>query len=100
MESSSTYLCTICQEEGVSNSASTWCPECEKWFCADCNKNHGSSKFTKLHEIISAQNYVLLPLSILKISNRCVEHQEDLIYFCSFHGMPFCIRCANEKHKE
>ena len=100
MESSSTYLCTICQEEGVSNSASTWCPECVKWFCADCNKNHGSSKFTKLHEIISAQNYVLLPLSILKISNRCVEHQEDLIYFCSFHGTPFCIRCANEKHKE
>lgn len=100
MEPSSNYFCTLCQEKGASKTACTWCPECEKWFCADCSKNHGSSKFTKLHEIISAQNYVLLPLSILKISNKCVEHQEDLIFFCLFHGTPFCIRCANERHKE
>ncbi|CAG2254036.1 TIF1G [Mytilus edulis] len=40
MASSVKHLCTICHDDGISNSAVTWCTECEVFFCRDCEKHH------------------------------------------------------------
>ncbi|XP_063426336.1 uncharacterized protein LOC134710084 [Mytilus trossulus] len=100
MASSVMSLCTICHDEGISNSAVTWCTECEVFFCEDCEKPHSKSRLSKNHKTMSAEDYQKLPTFMQEISSQCRDHKKKFELYCSFHACPCCVQCITDKHKK
>ncbi|CAG2230094.1 unnamed protein product [Mytilus edulis] len=78
MASSVKQLCTICNDDGISNSAVTWCTECEVFFCGDCDKTHSKSHLSKNHKTMSAEDYQKLPTFMQEISSQCRDHKKNV----------------------
>ena len=74
MATSSDVLCSICEEQHTIKHAANWCPECEEGLCLECLRHHTVSKYTKLHEAISIENYHKIPQSVSQIVQHCTEH--------------------------
>ncbi|VDI72070.1 Hypothetical predicted protein [Mytilus galloprovincialis] len=100
MASSVKQLCTICHDDGTSNSAVTWCTECEVFFCGDCEKPHSTSRLSKNHKTMSADDYQKLPTFMQEISSQCRDHKKMFELYCSFHACPCCVQCVTDKHKK
>ncbi|XP_076099800.1 uncharacterized protein LOC143069178 [Mytilus galloprovincialis] len=98
MASSVKQLCTICNDDGISNSAVIWCTECEVLFCADCEKPHSKSHLSKNHKTMSADDYQKLPKFMQEISSQCQDHKKKFELYCSFHACPCCVQCVTDKH--
>ncbi|VDI38947.1 Hypothetical predicted protein [Mytilus galloprovincialis] len=99
MASSVKQLCTICNDDGISNSAVTWCTECEVLFCGDCEKPHSKSRLSNNHKTMSADDYQKLPTFMQEISSQCQDHKKKFELYCSFHACPCCVQCVTDKHK-
>ncbi|CAG2230092.1 unnamed protein product [Mytilus edulis] len=99
MASSVKQLCTICNDDGISNSAVIWCTECEVLFCGDCEKPHSKSRLSKNHKTMSADDYQKLPTFMQEISSQCQDHKKKFELYCSFHACPCCVQCVTDKHK-
>ncbi|XP_063426839.1 uncharacterized protein LOC134710414 [Mytilus trossulus] len=99
MASSVKYLCTICHDDGISNTAVTCCTECEVFFCGDCDKTHSKSGLSKHHKTMSADNYKKLPTFMQDISSQCRDHKEKFELYCTYHACPCCVQCITDKHK-
>ncbi|CAG2254039.1 unnamed protein product [Mytilus edulis] len=100
MASSVNHLCTICHDDGISNSAVTWCTECEVFFCGDCEKPHSKSRLSKNHKTMSAEDYKKLPTFMQEISSQCRDHKKKYELYCTFHACPCCVQCVTDKHKK
>ncbi|XP_052106593.1 uncharacterized protein LOC127739063 [Mytilus californianus] len=100
MASSVNQLCTICHDDGISNSAVTWCTECEVLFCGDCEKPHSKSRLSKNHKTMSAVDYQKLPTFMQEISSQCRDHNKKFELYCSFHACPCCVQCVTDKHQK
>ncbi|XP_063426842.1 uncharacterized protein LOC134710417 [Mytilus trossulus] len=100
MASSVKHFCTICEYDGISNTAVTWCTECEVFFCGDCEKTHSKSGLSKHHKTMSADNYKKLPTFMQQISSQCRDHNTMIEFYCSFHACPCCVECVTDKHKK
>ncbi|XP_063426124.1 uncharacterized protein LOC134709932 [Mytilus trossulus] len=100
MASSVKPLCTICHDDGISNSAVTWCTECEVFFCEDCEKHHSKFRQSKNHKTMSAEDYQKLPTFVQEISSQCREHKKKFELYCAFHACPCCVQCITDKHKK
>ncbi|CAG2188696.1 unnamed protein product [Mytilus edulis] len=74
MATSTSFICSLCQEDDETNTAVTWCPECEVFLCSECQKHHGRSKMSKHHQVMSVHDYQNLPKSMLNIKNNCEDH--------------------------
>ncbi|XP_071161527.1 uncharacterized protein [Mytilus edulis] len=94
------HLCTICHDDGISNSAVTWCTECKVFFCGDCEKPHSKSRLSKDHTTMSAEDYQKLPTFIQEISSQCKDHSKKFELYCSFHACPCCVQCTTDKHQK
>ncbi|XP_052058529.1 uncharacterized protein LOC127698867 [Mytilus californianus] len=92
-------VCTLCQDEAVSNQAVTWCTECEIFFCMDCDKHHKKSPSSKYHKIMSTEEYHKLPAFMQEISSQCQEHNKKFELYCSFHACPCCVQCVTKHQK-
>ncbi|XP_063418728.1 E3 ubiquitin-protein ligase TRIM71-like [Mytilus trossulus] len=100
MASSANDLCKICHDDGISNSAVTWCTECEVFFCENCQKPHSKSRLSKNHKTMSAEDYNKLPAFIQKISIQCKDHNKKFELYCSSHACPCCVQCITDKHQK
>ncbi|VDI71199.1 Hypothetical predicted protein [Mytilus galloprovincialis] len=100
MASSVNHVCTICQDDRVSNEAVTWCSECEVFFCEYCGKPHGRSRLSKNHRTMSVRDYQKLPSLMQKISSQCKDHKKKFELYCSFHACPCCVQCITDKHQK
>ncbi|XP_076100178.1 uncharacterized protein LOC143069433 [Mytilus galloprovincialis] len=100
MASSVQQLCTICHDEGISNSAVTWCTDCEFFFCGDCETPHSKSHLSKHHKTMSAEDYQKLPTFMQEISSQCRDHKKKFELYCSFHACPCCVQCVTDKHQK
>ncbi|VDI26573.1 Hypothetical predicted protein [Mytilus galloprovincialis] len=98
MATSTSFICSLCQEDDETNTAVTWCPECEVFLCSECQKHHGRSKMSKHHQVMSVHDYQNLPKSMLNIKNNCEDHDLRYELFCSFHDFACCIKCIKDKH--
>ncbi|XP_071161846.1 tripartite motif-containing protein 2-like [Mytilus edulis] len=98
MASSVQKLCTICHDDGISNSAVTWCTDCEFFFCGECDKTHSKSHLSKHHKTMSAEDYQKLPTFMKEISSQCRDHKKKYELYCSFHACPCCVQCVTDKH--
>ncbi|XP_071160743.1 uncharacterized protein [Mytilus edulis] len=100
MASSVKHFCTICEYDGISNTAVIWCTECEVFFCGDCEKTHSKSGLSKHHKTMSADNYKKLPTFMQQISSQCRDHNTMIGFYCSFHACPCYVECVTDKHKK
>ncbi|XP_063425599.1 uncharacterized protein LOC134709360 [Mytilus trossulus] len=100
MASSVQKLCTICHDDGISNSAITWCTDCEFFFCGECDKTHSKSHLSKHHKTMSSEDYLKLPTFMQEISSQCRDHKKKFELYCSFHACPCCVQCITDKHKK
>lgn len=100
MESTSTDVCTLCTEDGISNYAVQWCTECEVFLCTDCERHHKRSKASKEHSTMSTVDYHKLPKSIRETSNRCKDHDKKYELYCSTHACPCCVQCITDTHQK
>ncbi|XP_063418730.1 E3 ubiquitin-protein ligase Midline-1-like [Mytilus trossulus] len=100
MASSVKQFCTICYDDGISNSAVTWCTECEIFFCEPCQKPHGKSRLSKNHKTMSVENYQKIPTFIQEISSQCKDHSKKFELYCSYHACPCCVQCTTDKHQK
>ncbi|CAC5393967.1 unnamed protein product [Mytilus coruscus] len=100
MASSVKHLCTICHDDGISQSAVTWCTECEVFFCGDCEKLHRKSRLSKNHNTMSDEDYQKLPTFMQEISSQCRDHKMKFELYCFFHTCLCCVQCVTEKHKK
>ncbi|CAG2230093.1 unnamed protein product [Mytilus edulis] len=100
MASSVKQLCTICHDDGICNSAVTWCTDCEVLFCGDCKKTHTKSHLSKNHKTMSVDDYQKLPTFMQEISSHCQDHKKKFELYCSFHACPCCVQCVTDKHKK
>ncbi|CAG2249915.1 TRIM9_67 [Mytilus edulis] len=98
MASSAMYVCTICQDDGISNVADTWCTECEVFYCGDCEKPHRKSRMSKNHKTMSVEDYQKLPAFMQEISSQCKYHEKLYELYCSVHACPCCVQCTTDKH--
>ncbi|XP_063426143.1 E3 ubiquitin-protein ligase TRIM71-like [Mytilus trossulus] len=100
MASSFKQFCTICNDDGISNRAVTWCTECEVLFCGDCEKHHNKSRLSKNHKIMSAKDYQKLPALMQEISCQCRDHNKKFELYCSVHACACCVQCITDKHQK
>lgn len=100
MASSCNDICTPCQDnDGDVRQAVTRCTECEVFLCLECEFHHRKLPLSKLHKVMSTEDYHTLPTFIKKISNQCIYHNQKFELYCSFHGCPCCIQCFSEHQK-
>lgn len=97
MTSTSIYICSICTDE---EHAITWCTNCEKFLCTDCEKHHQRSKASKDHNTMSTHDYRNLPNFMRQTSNLCKDHNKKNEFYCSFHSYHCCIECIADKHQQ
>ncbi|CAC5423595.1 unnamed protein product [Mytilus coruscus] len=92
--------CTLCNDDGTSTEAVTWCIECEVFLCTDCEKHHKKSRISKVHNTMSTKDYHNLPKFMQEISSQCRDHKKKYELYCSFHACPCCVMCITDKHKK
>ena len=78
-------LCHECQKSQEDPSKMVNCTKCYQFFCLDCESKH--SKET------SHINFI----SLDKMNNYCIKHNELYKYFNNEKKKHFCQKCINEK---
>lgn len=92
-------ICTLCQDENEVSKAVTRCAECEVFLCRECENVHRKSPLSKIHKIMSTEDYHMLPSFMKEISNKCKKHNKKFELYCSFHGCPCCVQCVSDHQK-
>ncbi|XP_063431736.1 uncharacterized protein LOC134714426, partial [Mytilus trossulus] len=92
--------CGICDAQHITKSADFWCPECDDGLCTECKGHHSFSKASRLHGIISIEDYRKLSTDISSIVHHCVEHEKKLQMYCPHHDQLCCLLCISTSHKE
>lgn len=98
MATSTSFICSLCQEDDETSTAVMWCAECDVFLCSECQKHHGRFKMSKNHQVMSVHDYKNLPEFILNIKNNCDDHDLKYELFCSFHDSACCMKCIKDKH--
>ncbi|XP_052068781.1 uncharacterized protein LOC127708028 [Mytilus californianus] len=90
--------CGYC-EEGKSSLAVTWCPECAHALCDFCEKKHYELETSKIHTVISIENFMKLPQYIQQLELKCTNHNERHTCVCVNHELLLCNACIQDTHK-
>ncbi|CAC5410389.1 unnamed protein product [Mytilus coruscus] len=93
---SNVSICGVCDHRHVTKPSVVWCSECEEGLCEDCKEHHSFSKATRNHEIFPIDEYMKLPVKILKVAQFCNKHKEKYELFCRKHDCPCCRRCVED----
>ncbi|CAG2211419.1 unnamed protein product [Mytilus edulis] len=97
--SSSSDVCSLCQDDNVSSQAVTRCTECEVFLCQECDKHHRKAPLSKHHKPISTEDFNKLPVFMKKISSQCKDHNMRFELYCPFHACPCCVHCVYKHQK-
>ncbi|XP_071171621.1 tripartite motif-containing protein 5-like [Mytilus edulis] len=93
-------LCGICDAQHVTKTADFWCPECDDGLCNECHSHHSFSKASRLHGVISIEDYRKLSPDISSIVHHCIEHEKKLQIYCPHHDQLCCLLCISTSHKD
>jgi len=90
----------MCLDE--ENEATSYCLDCQEYFCDPCTKSHKNMKTSKNHQLISIEE-MKNENQIKSISNStpqlyCQTHnQEEIKFFCEECKLSICSLCV-DKH--
>ncbi|CAC5415692.1 USP16_45 [Mytilus coruscus] len=100
MDNSTNILCGICDAQHITKTANFWCTDCDDGLCIECNSHHSFSKASRLHGVISIEDYRKLSTDISNIVHHCIEHEKKLQIFCPHHDQLCCHLCLSTSHKD
>ncbi|XP_052100900.1 uncharacterized protein LOC127734905 [Mytilus californianus] len=100
MDNSTNILCGICDAQHITKTANFWCTECDDGLCIECNSHHSFSKASRLHGVISIEDYRKLSTYISNIVQNCMEHEKKLQIFFPHHDQLCCHLCLSTSHKD
>lgn len=95
---SMSYMCSLCKEDLLDNLAVVWCPECDDFLCADCERHHKKIKASKHHRTTTIELYSKLPENVQNVSYICSDHNQKLEMYCPKHACACCFQCFTLKH--
>jgi hypothetical protein len=99
------YMCTPCGDEGNSEKAMKYCPECKEYLCAACIKCHGKVSATKKHMLLDNEYQHCEGDSAVNTSDeehvfKCVYHPDrDIGMYCFDHAMVYCLLRIAKDHR-
>ncbi|KAH3717353.1 uncharacterized protein LOC127855612 [Dreissena polymorpha] len=95
------YMCSSCEEEGISQEAASFCKLCSKFYCCQCVLIHG--KLFKKHETFGREELNKWPVSKVThdVLENCREHRnENLKFYCENHCVMCCNSCVVFNHRQ
>jgi len=80
------------------NEATTYCLDCEDFFCGTCTIAHRSMRISKNHKLVPVEEYEAHSSSNSDSQIYCQTHeQEEIKLFCNDCKLPICSLCI-ENH--
>lgn len=88
-------FCDSCDDDGQTNTARSFCFDCEKYICSGCEKWH--AKFSRNHKTIAGDD--LPEAKELGPLMQCASHAKHSVeFYCEEHQLVFCRLCRHIKH--
>ncbi|CAC5365069.1 unnamed protein product [Mytilus coruscus] len=97
MASKFNVQCGPCGYEDITKNAKKWCTNCEEGFCGECEKTHKSMKVTRVHKMISIEDY--RQIEDITVNMNCEIHDKKLDLYCKKHDVAVCVVCIPSEHK-
>ena len=90
-------FCDICREDEQTIEAQSFCYNCKKYLCAQCDKCHG--KFSLDHKTVYGK---YMPLSKdVAIYTMCTLHTtQEVKLYCENHSCLLCVFCQEVRHSK
>ncbi|XP_071144982.1 protein wech-like [Mytilus edulis] len=88
MAQAASMTCEIC----VSASGSSYCLDCEQYYCENCKILHTRQKLSTTHEFKEATDF------IPEVKSKCIDHNEAFTFVCVDCDVPLCCCCVTEQH--
>lgn len=101
-DSDTDFLCTPCSEDGVTETATKYCPVCKEYLCASCVKYHRKFSATRSHLLVNREEALSSTSSqtSAKAKFMCRLHPSaEITNFCKEHDAVFCSLCAVADHR-
>ncbi|XP_050389651.1 E3 ubiquitin-protein ligase TRIM71-like [Patella vulgata] len=90
-------LCDICSLEDKYENAVSFCSECRKHFCFDCERSHRSKSCLSSHMLLNVNREE----SANQTTRYCNSHQdEELRFMCHTCDLDLCVVCVIKDHTD
>lgn len=94
MENSEFVKCEPCCAQFKHSQAEYGCPNCEEVYCCQCKVSHSTHKALQNHELVDIEEYKRLSQPCQKYDQMCNLHSMNLMFYCTIHDSPVCVRCV------
>ncbi|XP_053392534.1 uncharacterized protein LOC123562159 [Mercenaria mercenaria] len=93
--------CTPCSDEGTSEEAVKYCPECDEYLCTTCTKYHRKVKASRDHKLVDREEGKhKSKVATLTTKIKCRQHSDrDIEMYCGAHDMVYCLMCIATEHR-
>ncbi|XP_070563511.1 E3 ubiquitin-protein ligase TRIM56-like [Ptychodera flava] len=90
--------CDVCESK-----AAFWCRECAQFFCSRCHLTHTKARTSKMHRVLSTEEYHKLANSgrdhMIRPRFCSVHEDSQLELYCDHCDVTACMKCAVTIHK-
>ncbi|XP_053392531.1 uncharacterized protein LOC123563860 [Mercenaria mercenaria] len=95
------FTCTPCSEEGTSEEAFKYCPECDEYLCTTCTKYHRKMKTTRDHKLVDREEGKdKSKVTTVTTKIKCRQHPDrEIEMYCGAHDMVYCLMCIATEHR-
>ncbi|XP_053392533.1 uncharacterized protein LOC123563859 isoform X1 [Mercenaria mercenaria] len=95
------FTCTPCSEEGTSEEAVKYCPECDEYLCTTCTKYHRKVKTSRDHKLVDREEGKHKPkVTMITKKIKCRHHPDrEIEMYCGAHDMVYCLMCIATDHR-
>ena len=88
----------VCSTEDCGQPGVKYCKQCE-FLCQQCYDDHGKSRFTKSHQVITTSEGEAFTKSKVPPYPPCHRHKHQLMdLYCCTCNIPICTTCSHGNH--
>ena len=96
---SGSRCCSSCERDGISNTAHSYCFNCDSMLCVDCDKAH--NKFVKDHRVVYGDDMSVHDTDDKQAFVLCKVHStENIDLYCKDHEEVLCNVCKYSSHRK
>ena len=90
------HACRVC----VNEAAVSMCLTCGDMFCQSCSTMHKKQSVTEHHKVESLASLTVEKLAANRPATCAIHDNEMSKLFCPAHGVPICLFCVTENHRQ
>ena len=93
--------CFLCEGQGKTGSATSWCTKCQQGLCDNCLHLHELIARSDGHKIVNISDISSLDPTTLSADVPCDRHPKKKIEaYCFDHHVPCCVSCVMINHRK